>query len=143
MTFLAEIEPSFIFMVLIWLFSSFFSKKGKGKGQSIPKKNRLSNVGKLMEKIGGLPNMDLNQPQPVFSEYEEDIFEEDLMEPELYFDEVKVEGGAYIQEEAKVESQLKKKNISTEIKLFGTPLQKAMVLKEILDKPRSLRPFNF
>ena len=140
MTFLAEIEPSFIFMILIWLFSSFFSKKGKNKGQSIPKENRLSNVGKLIEKLGGLRNMDLNQSQPVFSEYEAG---DDLSEPELYFDEVKVEGGEYTQEEVKVESQLKKKSISTEIKLFGTPLQKAMVLKEILDKPRALRRFNF
>ena len=140
MTFLAEIEPSFIFMILIWLFSSFFSKKGKDKGQSIPKGNRLSNVGKLIEKLGGLRNIDLNQSQPVFSEYEA---EDDLAEPELYFDQVKVEGGEYIQEEVKVKSQLKKKSISTEIKLFGTPLQKAMVLKEILDKPRALRPFNF
>ena len=74
MTFLAEIEPSFIFMVLIWLFSSFFSKKGKDKGQSISKENRLSNVGKLIEKLGGLPNMDLKQSEPVFSEYEaEDV----------------------------------------------------------------------
>ena len=113
MTFLAEIEPSLIFMILIWLFSSFFSKKGKGKGQSIPKKNRLSNVEKLMEKLGGLRNMDFNQSQPFFSEYEANIFEDDLVEPELYFDEVKVEGGEYIQEEVKVESQLKKKSIST------------------------------
>ena len=29
----AEIEPGFIFMVLIWLFSSFFSKKGKKKNR--------------------------------------------------------------------------------------------------------------
>ena len=130
-------------MILIWLFSSFFSKKKKDKVQSIPKKNRVSNFEKLMEKLGGLPNMDVNQAQPVFSEYEEDIFEDELIEPELYFDEVKVEESEYIQEEVKAESQLKKKNISTEIKLFGTPLQKAMVLKEILDKPRALRPFNF
>ena len=30
-----------------------------------------------------------------------------------------------------------------DIKLFGTPLQKAILFKEILDKPRSLRPHQF
>ena len=45
--------------------------------------------------------------------------------------------------ELKAESIIKKKKEASEVKLFGTPLQKGMVLKEILDKPRALRPFNF
>ncbi|MBC8311520.1 MAG: hypothetical protein H8E72_04395 [Candidatus Marinimicrobia bacterium] len=141
MTFLAEIEPGFIFMVLIWLFSSFFSKKGKKKGESTPKK-KVSNFENLMKKLGELPNMDMNQAQPFFSN-EKDAFEDEFVEPELYFEDVEVEEPESIQEEVITEPLVKRKNLPAEIKLFGTPLQKAMVLKEILDKPRALRPFNF
>lgn len=141
MTFLAEIEPGFIFMVLIWLFSSFFSKNGKKKGESTPKK-KVSNFENLMKKLGELPNMDMNQAQPFFSN-EKDAFEDEFVEPELYFEDVEVEEPESIQEEVITEPLVKRKNLPAEIKLFGTPLQKAMVLKEILDKPRALRPFNF
>ena len=142
MTFLAEIEPSFIFMILIWLFSSFFSKKKKGVKSSPNKEKKASSFEAIMKKLGELPNMDMNQAPEIFSESEEEFFEEEFTEPEVHFEGIEPEEAEYLQEEVKAESQLKKKNISTEIKLFGTPLQKAMVLKEILDKPRALRPFN-
>jgi hypothetical protein len=141
-TFLAEIEPSFIFMILIWLFSSFFSKKKKGVKSSPNKEKKASSFEAIMKKLGELPNMDMNQVPEIFSESEEEFFEEEFTEPEFHFEGIEPEEAEYLQEEVKTESQLKKKNISTEIKLFGTPLQKAMVLKEILDKPRALRPFN-
>jgi hypothetical protein len=140
--FLAEIEPSFIFMILIWLFSSFFSKKKKGVKSSPNKEKKASSFEAIMKKLGELPNMDINQAPEIFSESEEEFFEEEFTEPEVHFEGIEHEEAEYFQEEVKAESQLKKKNISTEIKLFGTPLQKAMVLKEILDKPRALRPFN-
>jgi hypothetical protein len=140
--FLAEIEPSFIFMILIWLFSSFFSKKKKGVKSSPNKEKKASSFEAIMKKLGELPNMDMNQVPEIFSESEEEFFEEEFTEPEVHFEGIEPEEAEYLQEEVKAESQLKKKNISTEIKLFGTPLQKAMVLKEILDKPRALRPFN-
>jgi len=140
--FLAEIEPSFIFMILIWLFSSFFSKKKKGVKSSPNKEKKASSFEAIMKKLGELPNMDMNQAPEIFSESEEEFFEEEFTEPEVHFEGIEPEEAEYLQEEVKAESQLKKKNISTEIKLFGTPLQKAMVLKEILDKPRALRPFN-
>ena len=142
MIFLAEIEPSFIFMILIWLFSSFFSKKKKGVKSSPNKEKKASSFEAIMKKLGELPNMDMNQVPEIFSESEEEFFEEEFTEPEVHFEGIEPEEAEYLQEEVKTESQLKKKNISTEIKLFGTPLQKAMVLKEILDKPRALRPFN-
>ena len=142
MIFLAEIEPSFIFMILIWLFSSFFSKKKKGVKSSPNKEKKASSFEAIMKKLGELPNMDMNQVPEIFSESEEEFFEEEFTEPEVHFEGIEPEEAEYLQEEVKAESQLKKKNISTEIKLFGTPLQKAMVLKEILDKPRALRPFN-
>ena len=142
MTFLAEIEPSFIFMILIWLFSSFFSKKKKGVKSLPNKEKKASSFEAIMKKLGELPNMDMNQVPEIFSESEEEFFEEEFTEPEVHFEGIEPEEAEYFQEEVKTESQLKKKNISTEIKLFGTPLQKAMVLKEILDKPRALRPFN-
>jgi hypothetical protein len=140
--FLAEIEPSFIFMILIWLFSSFFSKKKKGVKSSPNKEKKASSFEAIMKKLGELPNMDMNQVPEIFSESEEEFFEEEFTEPEVHFEGIEPEEAEYLQEEVKAESQLKKKNISTKIKLFGTPLQKAMVLKEILDKPRALRPFN-
>jgi hypothetical protein len=140
--FLAEIEPSFIFMILIWLFSSFFSKKKKGVKSLPNKEKKASSFEAIMKKLGELPNMDMNQVPEIFSESEEEFFEEEFTEPEVHFEGIEPEEAEYLQEEVKAESQLKKKNISTEIKLFGTPLQKAMVLKEILDKPRALRPFN-
>ena len=143
MIFLAEIEPSFIFMILIWLFSSFFSKKKKGVKSLPNKEKKASSFEAIMKKLGELPNMDMNQVPEIFSESEEEFFEEEFTEPEVHFEGIEPEEAEYFQEEVKTESQLKKKNISTEIKLFGTPLQKAMVLKEILDKPRALRPFNF
>ena len=129
-------------MILIWLFSSFFSKKKKGVKSSPNKEKKASSFEAIMKKLGELPNMDMNQVPEIFSESEEEFFEEEFTEPEVHFEGIEPEEAEYLQEEVKAESQLKKKNISTEIKLFGTPLQKAMVLKEILDKPRALRPFN-
>ena len=106
------------------------------------KEKKVSSFEVIMKKLGELPNMDMNQAPEIFSESEEEFFKEEFTEPEVHFEGIEPEEAEYLQEEV-VESQLKKKNISTEIKLFGTPLQKAMVLKEILDKPRALRPFNF
>ena len=107
------------------------------------KEKKASSFEAIMKKLGELPNMDMNQAPEIFSESEEEFFEEEFTEPEVHFEGIEPEEAEYLQEEIKAKSQLKKKNISTEIKLFGTPLQKAMVLKEILDKPRALRPFNF
>jgi len=142
-TFLAEIEPSFIFMILIWLFSSFFSKKKKGVKSSPNKEKKASSFEAIMKKLGELPNMDMNQAPEIFSESEEEFFEEEFTEPEFHFEEIEPEEVACIQEEVKAKSIIKKKKQAGEVKLFGIPLQKAMVLKEILDKPRALRPFNF
>ena len=126
-------------MIVIWLFSSFFLKKKKGVKNSSNKEKKASSIEVIMKKLGKLPNMDMNQAQEIFfAESEEEFFEEEFVEPELelHFEEIETE-------EVKAESIIKKKKQSGEVKLFGTPLQKAMVLKEILDKPRALRPFNF
>ena len=87
--------------------------------------------------------MDVNHPQKIFSESEEEFFEEEFVESEFHFEGIQPEEVACIQEEVKAKSIIKKKKQPGEVKLFGTPLQKAMVLKEILDKPRALRPFNY
>ncbi len=125
-------------MIVIWLFSSFFLKKKKGVTNSSNKEKKASSIEAIMKKLGKLPNMDMNQAQEIFSDSEEEFFEEEFVEPELelHFEEIETE-------EVKAESIIKKKKQVSEVKLFGTPLQKAMVLKEILDKPRALRPFNF
>ena len=143
MNFLAEIEPSFIFMTIIWLFSSFFSKKKKEMKNSANKEKKASLFEAIMKKLSELPNMDMNQAQEIFSESEEKFFEEEYAEPEFHFEGIEPEEVACIQEEVKAKSIIKKKKQACEVKLFGTPLQKAMVLKEILDKPRALRPFNY
>ena len=136
----SEIEPGFILMIVIWLLSSFFSKKKKGVKNSPNKEKETSSFKTIMKKLGELPNMDMNQAQELFSESEEDYFEEEFNQPEIQFQEVeKVE---FVQEEVKADSFSKKKK-NREVRLFGTPLQKAMVLKVILDKPRALRPFNY
>ena len=136
----SEIEPGFILMIVIWLLSSFFSKKKKGVKNSPNKEKKTSSFKAIMKKLGELPNMDMNQAQELFSESEEDYFEEEFNQPEIQFQEV--EEVEFIQDEVKVDSFTKKKK-NREVRLFGTPLQKAMVLKVILDKPRALRPFNF
>ncbi len=102
------------------------------------KEKKASSIEVIMKKLDKLSNMDMNQTQEIFSESEEEFFEEEFVEPELelHFEEIETE-------EVKAESITKKKKQVSEVKLFGTPLQKAMVLKEILDKPRALRPFNF
>ena len=125
-------------MIVIWLLSSFFSKKKKGVKDSPNKEKKTSSFKAIMKKLGELPNMDMNQAQEIFSDSEEEFFEEEFVEPELelHFEEIETE-------EVKAEFIIKKKKQVSEVKLFGTPLQKAMVLKEILDKPRALRPFNF
>ena len=142
MTFLAEIESGIILMILIWLFSSFFSKNKKGVKHSPNKEKKASSFVAIMKKLGKLPNMDMNQAQEIFSESEEEFFEEEFVEPEFHFEGIETEEVADIQEELKAESIIIKKKQAGEVKLFGTPLQKAMVLKEILDKPRALRPFK-
>ncbi len=103
------------------------------------KEKKTSSFKAIMKRLGELPNMDMNQAQELFSESEEDYFEEEFNQAELQFKEV--EEVEYVQEEVKVDFLPKKKK-NREVKLFGTPLQKAMVLKVILDKPRALRPFN-
>ena len=141
---MAEVEPGFILMVLIWLFSSFFSKKKPKKSKpSINKEKVSQKFQSLLRKLGDLPEMDVNQPQEIFSESEEEFFEEEFAESEFHFEGIEPEEVACIQEEVKAKSIIKKKKQAGEVKLFGTPLQKAMVLKEILDKPRALRPFNY
>ena len=142
MTFFAEIEPGIILMILIWLFSSFFSKNKKGVKHSSNKEKKASSFEAIMKKLGKLPNMDMNQAQEIFSESEEEFFEEEFVEPEFHFEGIETEEVADFQEELKAESIIIKKKQAGEVKLFGTPLQKAMVLKEILDKPRALRPFK-
>ena len=125
-------------MIVIWLFSSFFLKKKKEVKDSSNKEKKASSIEVIMKKLGKLPNMDMNQAQEIFPESEEEFFEEEFVEPELelHFEEIETE-------EVKAESIIKKKKQVSEVTLFGTPIQKAMVLKEILDKPRALRPFNF
>ena len=130
-------------MIIIWLFSSFFSKKEKGVKSSSNKEKKASSFEAIMKKLGELPNMDINQAPEIFSESEEEFFEEEFTEPEVHFEGIEPEEVACIQEEVKAKSIIKKKKQTGEVKLFGTPLQKAMVLKEILDKPRALQPFNF
>ena len=142
MTFLSEIEPGIILMILIWLFSSFFSKNKKGVKHSPNKEKKASSFEAIMKKLGKLPNMDMNQTQEIFSESDEEFSEEEFVEPEFHFEGIETEEVADIQEELKAESIIIKKKQAGEVKLFGTPLQKAMVLKEILDKPRALRPFK-
>lgn len=142
MSHFAEIEPGFIFMVLIWLFSSFFSKKGKENSESKPKNRMVDNFEKLMSKLGELPNMDMNQAQPILAEYEEEIFEDEIIESHSEFDQLVDEKIDYVKENLKSEPSREKQSVPPEIKLFGTPLQKAMVLNEILAKPRALRPFD-
>ena len=142
MNFLAEIEPGFILMIIIWLFSSFFSKKKKEMKNSANKEKKASLFEAIMKKLSELPNMDMNQAQEIFSESEEEFFEEEFVEPEFHFEEIETEEVSDIQEELKAESIIIKKKQAGGVKLFGTPLQKAMVLKEILDKPRALRPFK-
>ena len=143
MNFFAEIEPGIILMVVIWLFSSFFSKKKKGMRDSSNKEKKASSFETIMKKLGKLPNMDMNQAQEIFSESEEESFEEEFVEQEFHFEATELEEVACIEEEVKAESIITKKKQTGKVKLFGTPLQKAMVLKEILDRPRALRPFNF
>jgi|TARA_B110000467_G_scaffold162562_1_gene186109 uncharacterized membrane protein YhiD involved in acid resistance len=143
MIFLAEIEPGFIFMIIIWLFSSFFSKKKKGVKNSPNKEKKASSFESIMKKLGELPNMDMSQAQDLFSESEEEYVEDEFVESEFTFEDIESEEVDCIQEQVNAESIVKKKKQSREVKLFGTPLQNAMVLKEILDKPRALRPFSF
>ena len=145
----SEIEPGYIIMIAIWLLSSFFSKKKKGMNNSLNKEKKASSFESIMKKLGERPNMETSQAQEIYPEPEEDFFEEEFNQPELQFQEVEeveiiqeVEEVEIIQEEVKVEFLPKKKKHKNG-KLFGTPLQKAMVLKEILDKPRAMRPFIF
>ena len=99
MTFLAEIEPGIILMILIWLFSSFFSKNKKGVKHSPNKEKKASSFLAIMKKLGKLPNMDMNQAQEMFSESEEEFFEEKFVEPEFHFEEIEMEEVADILEE--------------------------------------------
>ena len=143
MNYFAEIEPGFILMVIIWLFSSFFSKNKKAVKNSPKEKKKAFSFEAIMKKLGELSDVDINHPQEIFPKSEEEFLEEEFVDPEFHFEEIDLEEKESIQEEVETESIIKNKKPLSEVKLFGTPLQKAMVLKEILDKPRALRPFNF
>ena len=145
---LSEIEPGFILMVVIWLFSSLFSKK-KNKGKK-PKKSILDSFESLMSKLEEIPNLDFEEKGKPSDQVD---LEEDLV---YEFDE-ELEPIDYKIETQIVQNELENRNLSStitaeepkkidspkEIKLFGTPLQKAIIFKEVLDKPRALRPHQF
>ncbi len=145
--FLSEIEPGFILMMIIWIFSSFFSKK-KGKGKKT-KKSILDSFESLMSKLEGIPNLDFEgKGNPLHEvDLEENlVYEfEDELEPT---DSSSIETQIVQSESENLSSMVtaqepKEVKRPKEIKLFGTPLQKAIVFKEILDKPRALRPHQF
>ncbi len=151
---LAEIEPGFILMMLIWLFSSFFSKKKTKKKKASKYKHTLSQkFESLLRKLDDLSEIDVNQTQEIYTDSEAILVDEKSIKPELNTNTI-YKQNPYIQDEIDLdpiiigsESIIKPISVSKskhkEIKLFGTPLQKAMVLREILDKPRALKPFSF
>ena len=147
---MAEVEPGFILMVLIWLFSSFFSKKkSKTAKPSINKEKVSQKLKSLLRKLGDLPEIDVNEPQNLFSDSNNVFFDEEPMEPELDFDTIQeensydVDADSTIAEAEDLDYIIASNSSHKEIKLYGTPLQKVMVLKEILGKPRALNPFTF
>ena len=148
---MAEVEPGFILMLLIWLFSSFSSKKKAKKSKPSLKKEKISQkLESLLRKLGDLPEIDVNQPQDLFSDSDNLFFDEDPMDPELDFGTIKEEDSYDVdavssttEAELGLEPTIPLRPSHKEIKLYGTPLQKVMVLKEILDKPRALNPFTF
>ena len=69
----AEIEPGFILMVLIWLFSSFFSKKKK-KNQDLSKKTKLSDkFENLLSSIDNLANVNDKRSRDINNSFNVDL----------------------------------------------------------------------
>ena len=149
----AEIEPGFILMVLIWLFSSFFSKKKPKKSHQLKDKVKVSQkFENILAKLGELPDMDINNSQKVNSDFEEILYDEnsELRSVNTNNQYLSVEDETPIDLTSNQNDLDKETNFYTKpkpkpkkIKLYGTSLQKVIVLKEILDKPRALRPISF
>lgn len=135
-------------MMIIWLFSSFFSKK-KGKGKK-SKKSILDSFESLMSKLEEIPNLDFEgkgKPVPDF-DFEDDLefeFEDEFEPVEPSIDTQPVQSKTEYDDLSPIVASDNFEEITPpkQIKLFGTPLQKAIVFKEILDKPRALRPHQF
>jgi len=162
----AEIEPGFILMILIWLFSSFFSKKKK-KNQDLSKKTKLSdkfenllssldNLANVNDKgsrdIDASFNVDLNTQSNknqkdesgiIFSDedYDDNFYgSDDLGVDVVDFDEGLV--SSVPKTEPQKQNMSSSKTVTKSLKIYGTPIQKVMILKEILDKPRALNPYS-
>ena len=156
---MAEVEPGFILMLLIWMFSSFFSKKKSKKPKALKDDKKISQKFEdILRELGGLSNLDISdKPEEVSPESEKSFYEsyEDLNNQDIVDNDIQEDNSHYkdkidfspsprrILDNSGLESINESKIPIKEIKLYGTPLQKVMVLKEILDKPRSLKPFSF
>jgi len=164
----AEIEPGFILMVLIWLFSSFFSKKKK-KNQDLSKKTKLSDkFENLLSSLDNLANVNDKGSRDVDTTFNVDlntqsnknqnqkdeseiVFSDEYYDDNFYStDDLGVEGVDYdeglVSPVPKAEPQKQNiptsKTVTKSFKIYGTPIQKVMILKEILDKPRGLNPYK-
>ena len=152
--FLAEFNPTILFL-LLWGLLSWFTKKkkvqlkekdqGEHSGME-PKENLISRLQKLQDHLS--KEVDIFPLAPVPMETEEDHFAEDneygFDEPEILETEPKDvhENTEYLFETdikvfPKGSANWLKQNISNK-----SELKKLMVIKELLGEPRSLKPYT-
>ena len=155
---LAEFEPGYILFLIIWALSSFFSKKNrKAKNTKTPLnidsnkvKRGLEELFKRLEHFQADPDV---MPRPHLEEilvddnvvvdvdYDaEDIDAEFVVDTETISSEDELDSDYIFEAEPETAIIPKAKR---KIILNADSLKEAIVLKEILDRPRALRPFTY
>ena len=197
---LGEIEPGFVLMILIWLFSSFFSKK-KVKRDFTDKKNISNKIGYFINNLNKSFEEDKqpsSNPDKLYSPEGSSVEIDDVYSPEgssveiddvysnegssaeiddvyssdgssVEIDDVYSSDGSSLElnkinflddfplesdqnhipinpnfkDSTLIQDVNKDINFNRRGKIYGVPLEKIIVLNEILGKPRALNPFSF
>lgn len=149
LTLLAEFEPGYILFLIIWALSSFFSKKSRKKNTKKPlnvKSNKiergLDELFKRLEHFQADPDV---MPRPHLEEIPidddvEDIDAEFLIDTETLSSEDELDSDSIFEVESETAIKPKSKR---KIILNSDSLKEAIVFKEIIDRPRALRPFTY
>ena len=158
---LGEIEPGFVLMILIWLFSSFFSKK-KVKRDFTDKKNISNKIGYFINNLNKSFEEDKqpsSNPDKLYSSEGSSVEIDDAYSSEgssleldkinflddfpLELDQNHIPVNPNFKDATFIQDVNNDMNSNRKRKIYGVPLEKIIVLNEILGKPRALNPFSF
>ena len=150
---LADFNPAILFL-LLWGLLSWFTKKKKKEarknltedsGVKIEKEDIFTRLQKLQDHLAGEVEIFSPKPEEEEIEWEEDDIEEkpDLVKEPVVDYPIPDEKEWYgpFEEKPAILVKIEKGSWLSTIMTDGNQIKKAIILKEILDEPRALRPY--